>query len=118
MYEAGAGLVVTPSPGKPVEEPGWGVAPNPTYRESESFNTVRGALARLKGDRYLRRAEADPEESGFDKLTRETIRRWVTPRWKRHLTRLIEREKPEAGGGFTGPVAPLTGLPGAPRDPF
>jgi hypothetical protein len=118
MYEAGVDLVVTPYRGKPVEAPWWRVAPNPTYREGESFDAVRGALARLKGDRYLRRAEADPEESGFDKLTRETIRRWVTPRWKRHLMRLVERERPKAVVVFTVPMAHLTGIPDALRDRF
>ena len=118
MYEAGVDLVVTPYRGKPVEAPWWRVAPNPTYREGESFDAVRGALARLKGDRYLRRAEAEPEESGFDKLTRETIRRWVTPRWKRHLVRLVERERPEAVVVFTVPMAHLTGIPDALRDRF
>jgi hypothetical protein len=36
-------------------------------------------LARLKGDRYLRRAE-ESGRSAFDKLTRETIWKVVTPR--------------------------------------
>ena len=57
MYEAGADLVVTPYRGRPVESPWWRTAPNPTYREGESYAAVRGGLARLKGDRYLRRAE-------------------------------------------------------------
>ncbi|HUF01370.1 MAG TPA: glycosyltransferase [Gaiellaceae bacterium] len=118
MYEAGVDLVVTPYRGKPVEAPWWRVAPNPTYREGESYEAVRGVLARLKGDRYLRRVEADPEESGFDKLTRETIRRWVTPRWKRHLEKLVERERPDALVVFTVPMAHLTGIPEALRDRF
>ena len=73
MYEAGVDLVVTPYRGRPVESPWWRTAPNPTYREGESYQAVRDVLARVKGDRYLRRAEASPEESALDKLTRETI---------------------------------------------
>ena len=111
MYEAGVDLVVTPYRGRPVESPWWRVAPNPAYREGESYQAVRDALARLKGDRDLRRAEASPEESGFDKLTRETIRRFVTPRWKRHLERLVERERPDAVVVFTVPMAHLRGIP-------
>ena len=64
MYEAGVDLVVTPYRGRPVESPWWRTAPNPTYREGESYQAVRDVLARVKGDRYLRRAEANPEESG------------------------------------------------------
>ena len=85
MYEAGVDLVVTPYRGRPVESPWWRTAPNPTYREAESYAAVRDGLARLKGDRYLRRAEDSPDESALDKLTRETIWRVVTPRWRRHL---------------------------------
>ena len=103
MYEAGVDLVVTPYRGRPVESPWWRVAPNPTYREGESYQAVRDVLARVKGDRYLRRAESHPDESGLDRLTRETIRALITPRWRRHLERLIERETPDAVVVFTFP---------------
>ena len=60
MYEAGADLIVTPYRGRPVESPWWRTAPNPTYREGESYAAARGVLARAKGDRYLRRVEDSP----------------------------------------------------------
>ena len=63
MYEVGVDLVVTPYRGRPVESPWWRTAPNPTYYEGESFASARAGLARLKGDRYLRRAEDRPEET-------------------------------------------------------
>ena len=94
MYEAGVDLVVTPYRGRPVESPWWRTAPNPTFREGESYQAVRDVLARVKGDRYLRRAESSPDESALDKFTRETISRWVTPRWKKHLETLVERRSP------------------------
>jgi len=118
IYEAGADLVVTPYRGRPVESPWWRVARNPAYREGESYEAVRGVLARLKGDRYLRRAESSPEESGFDRLTRETISRWVTPRWQRHLEQLVERERPDAIVVFTVPMAHFRGIPTALRERF
>src|SRR6266581_593041 len=118
MYEAGVDLVVTPYRGRPVEAPWWRVARNPTFREGESYEAVRGALARLKGDRYLRRVEVNPEESGLDKLTRETISRWVTPRWKRHLENLVEAERPDAVIVFTVPMAHFRGIPTALRERF
>ena len=83
---------------------------------------VRGACETgwraLKGDRYLRRAEDAPDESAFDRLTRETIWRVVTPRWKRHLERLVEREKPDAVVFFTVPMAHFRGIPSALRERF
>ena len=118
LYEAGVDLVVTPYRGRPVESPWWRTAPNPTYREGESYARMRDGLARLKGDRYLRRAEESPDESALDKLTRETIWRWVTPRWRRHLEELVERERPDAVLVFTVPMAHLRGIPTALRDRF
>ena len=67
LYEAGVDLVVTPYRGRPVESPWWRTAPNPTYREGESYALLRSGLARLKGDRYLRRDEDNPDESALDK---------------------------------------------------
>ena len=93
LYEVGVDLIVTPYRGKPVESPWWRTAPNPTRVEGESYAAVRGGLARLKGDRYLRRSEDNPDDSVLDKAARETIWRLVTPRWRRHLTRVLEREK-------------------------
>ena len=118
MYEAGADVIVTPYRGRPVESPWWRTAPNPTYREGESYQAARDLLARLKGDRYLRREEVSPEDTTVDRLTRETIRRFVTPRWKRHLERLIERERPDAVIVFTIPMAHLQGIPAALRERF
>jgi spore maturation protein CgeB len=37
--------------------------------------------------------------------------RWVTPRWQRHLERLVERERPDAIVVFTVPMAHLRGIP-------
>ena len=118
LYEVGVDLLVTPYRGRPVESPWWRVAPNPTYREGESYDALRTGLARLKGDRYLRREESHPEESGLDRISREAIRRWVTPRWRRHLERLVDRERPDAVVVFTVPMAHMRGIPDALRERF
>ena len=90
----------------------------PDLPRGESYARMRDGLARLKGDRYLRRAEESPDESALDKLTRETIWRWVTPRWRRHLEQLVERERPDAVLVFTVPMAHFRGIPTALRDRF
>lgn len=118
LYEAGADLVVTPYRGRPVESPWWRVAPNPTYREGEAYAALRDGLARVKGDRYLRRAEESPEESALDRLTRETIWKVVTPRWRRHLERLVETERPDAMIVFTVPMAHFRGIATSLRERF
>jgi glycosyltransferase involved in cell wall biosynthesis len=119
LYEVGVDLIVTPYRGRPVESPWWRTAPNPTYREGESFARARDALARAKGDRYLRRVEDSPQDSALDRLTRETIWRWVTPRWQRHLTRVLERERDvDAVVVFTVPMAHFRGIPSYLRERF
>lgn len=115
--EVGADLVVTPYRGRALESPWWRAAPNPCYREAELFAAARGALARAKGDRYLRRAESDPGDT--DRLVREVVWRWVTPRWQRHLERILERERDvEAVIVFTVPMSHLRGIPTRLRERF
>src|SRR4051812_18210105 len=111
LCEEGVDLIVTPYRGRPVESPWWRTAPNPTYVEGESFARARDVVARLKGDSYLRRAEESPEDGLGDRVTREVIWRWVTPRWQKHLDSLIERERPDAVIVFTVPMAHLRGIP-------
>jgi len=117
MYEAGVDLIVTPYRGRPVESPWWRTAPNPAYVEGETYARVRDLAARLKGDRYLRRAEDDPGDT--DRVQREVIWRWVTPRWQRHLERILEREGDVAAVVvFTVPMAHFRGIPTALRERF
>jgi len=111
MYESGADLIVTPYRGRPVESPWWRTASNPTYRDAETYALLRDGLARVKGDKYLRRAEESPEDSALDRITRETIWKVITPRWKRHLDKLVEKEKPDAILVFTVPMAHFKGIP-------
>jgi spore maturation protein CgeB len=118
LYEAGADLIVTPYRGRPIESPWWRVEPNPAYREGETFARARDSLARLKGDRYLRRDEDSPEDSRADRLVREAVWRFVTPRWQRHLERIVERERPDAVVVFTVPMAHFRGIPTALRERF
>ena len=85
---------------------------------SRASRTGRPKRCRARqGDRYLRRAESEPEDSSLDRLTRETIRRLVTPRWKRHLERLIEKERRRGRRIHDSDGAPA-GIPTALRDRF
>jgi glycosyltransferase involved in cell wall biosynthesis len=118
LYEEGVDLVVTPYRGRPVESPWWRTAPNPTYVEGESFARARDLVASLRGESLLRRAEDNPEDGFGDRMTREVIWRWVTPRWQRHLERLVERERPDAVIVFTVPMAHLRGIPTKLRERF
>jgi len=119
LYEAGADLIVTTYRGRPIESPWWRTAPNPLYREAEAFAAARALGARLRGDEFLRRSEDAPEDTRTDRLVRATIQRYVTPRWRRHLERLIEREGGvDAVVVFTVPMAHFRGIPTALRERF
>ena len=119
MALAGIDLIVTPYRGRAIESPWWRTAPNPLYREAEAFAAARAAAARLKGDRYLRREEDSPEDTRVDRLVRETIWRAVTPRWQRHLERILERERDvDAVVVFTVPMSHFRGIPTALRERF
>jgi spore maturation protein CgeB len=118
LYEEGVDLVVTPYRGRPVESPWWRTAPNPTFVEGESFARARDVVAKVKGDSLLRRAEDNPEDGFGDRMTRELVWRWVTPRWERHLMRVCERERPDAIVVFTVPMSHLRGIPTKLRERF
>src|SRR5213080_3433478 len=119
LYEAGCDLIVTPYRGRPIDAPWWRTEPNPCYREAELFAGARDAVARLKRDTHLRRPEEHPPDSMSDRLVRRTIRSWVTPRWRRHLERILERERDvDAVVVFTVPMAHFRGIPTALRERF
>ena len=116
MSCAGRGDAVSRAPGR--VRRGGGPRRIPHFARASPTRLSATSLARVKGDRYLRRAESNPDESALDKLTRETISRWVTPRWKKHLETLVDGEKPDAVVVFTIPMAHLRGIPDALRERF
>ena len=59
-----------------------------------------------------------PRRAGSTGSRARRSARWVTPRWKRHLERLIESERPDAIVVFTVPMAHLSGIPEALRSRF
>jgi spore maturation protein CgeB len=119
IYEAGVDLIVTPYRGRAIESPWWRVEENPCYWEGETFAAARSAAARIKGDTHIRRGEESPEDTLADRAAREAILRWVNPRWKKHLERILERERDvDAVVVFTVPMSHLTGIPSALRERF
>jgi hypothetical protein len=112
MYEAGVDVIVTPYRGPAVQSPWWRCEPNPCEREGETFAAARGVLARFQGDTHVRRVEDNPEDTLADKATREVIRRWITPRWKKHIANILRREGDvDAVIVFTVPMSHLVGIP-------
>ncbi len=112
MYESGVDVIVTPYRGPAVQSPWWRCEPNPCEREGEAFAAARGVLARLKRDTHVRRVEDSPDDTIADKATREVISRWITPRWEKHISSILEREGDvDAVVIFTVPMSHLRGIP-------
>ena len=79
---------------------------------------ARHASRGSRATRYLRRAEDEPGDTA-DRLVREAIWRWVTPRWQRHLERIMERERDvDAVVVFTVPMSHFRGIPTRLRERF
>src|SRR4029450_3591752 len=117
LYEVGVARIVTPYRGRAVESPWWRTAPNPLYREAELFVKARSIAARLRGDRYLRRPEVDPGDP--DRLVREVVWRFATPRMERNLEAVLRREGGvEAVVIFGVPMSHLRGVPTKLRERF
>ena len=112
MHEAGVDLIVTPYRGRPIEAPWWRTEPNPCYREGEIFVGTRDAVARAMGDTHVRRDEEHPPDGTLDKVVRQAIWRWITPRWRRHVERILVRERDvDAVVVFGVPMSHFRGLP-------
>jgi glycosyltransferase involved in cell wall biosynthesis len=112
LYEVGVDLIVTPYRGRAVETPWWRTYDNPCFREGEMFAAARGAVARLQGDRLPRRAEDSPDDTASDRAVRSVVKRWITPKWRKHIERIFERERDiDCVVIFTVPMNHLGGIP-------
>ena len=119
LAESGVDLIVTTYRGRPIESPWWRTAPNPLYREAEAFAAARGLVARVQRQEFVRRSELEPEDTFADRAVRGAVWRYVTPRWRRHLERVLERERDvDAVVVFTVPMSHLRGIPTALRERF
>lgn len=118
LHGAGVDLIVTPYRGRAFESPWWRTYENPCRREGEAFAAARQALARVQSGRGPRRPEYEPADTLADRAAREVIWRWVTPRWGRHLERILERERVDAVIVFTVPMSHLRGIPTRLRERF
>ena len=117
LHEAGCDLIVTPYRGRPVESPWWRTAPNPCYREGETFAT---AATSPRGSRAIATCGAPSEipatPIGWSARSSGAGSRRAG---SRHLDRLLERERDvDAVVVFTVPMSHLRGIPTLLRERF
>lgn len=118
LHEAGADLIVTPYRGRAIASPWWLAYDNPCYREGELFAAARRGAARVRRDDLLRRSEQSPATTRGDRINEELIRRWIRPRWRRHLAKIVERERPDVVVVFGIPISHLRGIPAELREKY
>ena len=95
MSEIGVDIVATPYAGRELETPWWRAYQNPCLAEAEGVRRAKVAAKRVFSVRGSRTARAggSNEESTSDKLMRELAQRWTLPKWERHVTRILEKER-------------------------
>jgi hypothetical protein len=84
LAEVGVEVVATPYAGDAVETPWWRAYPNPCRNEARAFLAIKRVGGRFG------RSSAGP---GGSAMASGLARRWVQPRWRRHLTAILERER-------------------------
>jgi len=107
LHEIGNEVIVIPYLGFPVESLWWRTYANPCARESILFNSLldRGQV-RSVGSR-----------GAFSNFSLAVIRRFIRPRWQRHLLKVLDREGDiQAVLFFNVPLNHITGIATALRE--
>lgn len=90
LYEVGVDLAVTTYHGPAFESPWWRSYPNPARHIGDAHQRVRSMLRRVAPG-----ATADRSGQGwFPRLELRLAQTVVSPRWHRHLDRILRREHP------------------------
>ena len=105
LSELGVEVVAVPYAGAAVESPWWRAYPNPCLREARAFLALRAALPQTGPARSSTTASA---------LGTALARRWIRPRWRRHVARILELERDvDAVLVVNVPASHFAGIPSA-----
>jgi glycosyltransferase involved in cell wall biosynthesis len=108
LYELGVEVVAAPYQGPMIETLWWRAYPNPCQVEGDLFKSARGMLRRLG----QHPAAPTSSETLSDRAARSLAHACIRPKWERHLSRFLERERDvDAVLFLTVPLNHLTGLP-------
>jgi hypothetical protein len=119
LHEVGVELVVTAYHGRVPETVWWRAYPNPTSLESRVFAAARGAVRRLRDGRDGGSPRRSPGETSSDRAVRRLVGTLITPRWRRHLARILRAEaRVDAVLQLAVPPNHFRGVPGFLRRAF
>jgi hypothetical protein len=93
LYEVGVDLVVTTYQGRAPNTPWWRAYANPARFEGDLFMIARQVARRLAGHPPPPSDVVTDGERLSQKILRRVARAVVAPKWRRHLARLLERER-------------------------
>jgi glycosyltransferase involved in cell wall biosynthesis len=115
LYELGVEVIAAPYQGPAIESLWWRAYPNPCRMEGNLFKAARDILRRIAP----RGAASASGETLTDRAVRMLAHACVRPKWGRHLTRILARERDvDAVLFLTTPLNHLTGLPSALKHRF
>jgi glycosyltransferase involved in cell wall biosynthesis len=93
LHAAGVDLIVTTYQGRAPGSPWWRAYPNPTRVHGEIFWRARQAVRRLAPRAQETVHSTNGAETGREQLVRRLAHAVAAPVWRRHLTRIIEKEQ-------------------------
>jgi glycosyltransferase involved in cell wall biosynthesis len=85
LYETGNEVIVIPYLGNPVESLWWRTYDNPCSKESMIYNSYL--------ERRKKKGHSPSAKTLLTPVAEQTIKRYIRPRWEKHLTKIFEKEK-------------------------
>ncbi len=112
LYEVGVDIVATPYQGPAIETPWWRAAPNPAKLEGDLFKAARDAVRKVIGVKQTQVEGTQLQDERLsDKAVRKLAQTVIAPRWRRHVDRILRREKDvDAVLVITVPLNQIPGL--------
>jgi glycosyltransferase involved in cell wall biosynthesis len=94
LHEVGVEPIVTAYHGRVPETVWWRAYPNPARVEGQLFAAARGVARRLRRTRGEPDGRDPGHETAAQRAVRGIVRTVITPRWRRHLSRILRAEAP------------------------